>query len=381
MPKQLKQVKVGNIRIGAGAPVSIQSMTKTLTTDVKATVAQAKELTAAGCQIVRIAIPDEAALKAFAQTRKKVPNVPLVADIHFDWRLAVGAAQAGADKLRINPGNIGSIAKIKAVINAAKKARIPIRIGVNAGSLPDLAKVDPDRILPKNFAASLWAKTKKYQACGCGGLLNGLAEHKEVLQMVEATLYYTKIFEHLGFGDLVLAAKSSRVPVMIETYRRLAYLLPYPLHLGVTEAGPLPPGLVKSAVGIGTLLAEGIGDTIRVSLTAPPVEEVQAAYDILKSLGLYSGGADITSCPTCGRCQIDIFKIVQEVTKATRHIKKPINLAIMGCVVNGPGEAKQADLGIAGGRKSGVIFRRGKVLRTVSESCLVKDFLRELAKF
>lgn len=380
MAEKLKQVKVGSLKIGAGAPVSVQSMTKTLTTDVKGTVAQVKELAAAGCQIVRIAIPDEAALKAFTRIRKQVPNVPLVADIHFDWRLAVGAAQAGADKLRINPGNIGSIDKIKAVIAAAKKARIPIRIGVNAGSLPDLAKVDPDRTLPRNFSSALWSRTKKYEDCGCGGLLNGPSEHQEVLRLVEASLYYTKILEYLGFTDLVLAAKSSRVPVMIETYRRLAWLLPYPLHLGVTEAGPLPQGLAKSAVGIGTLLAEGIGDTIRVSLTAPPVEEVQAAYDILRSLGLYAGGAEITSCPTCGRCQIDIFKIVREVTKATRHIRKPIKLAIMGCVVNGPGEAKQADLGIAGGRKSGVIFKKGRILRTVPESSLVRDLLKELSR-
>lgn len=387
---KLKSVKVGGLKIGGGAPVSVQSMTKTLTTDVKATVAQVKELAAAGCAIVRIAIPDAKALAAFAQIRRQVPNVPLVADIHFDWRLAVAAARAGADKLRINPGNIGSIVKIKAIIEAAKKYRVPIRIGVNAGSLPDLTKVDPAGILPKNFASIVWRQAKKYHCCRpapgqypdksscCPGLLKNDLERREVLQLVEAALYYTKIFEFLDFDQIILAAKSSRVPVMIETYRRLARLLPYPLHLGVTEAGPLPQGLTKSAVGIGTLLAEGIGDTIRVSLTAPPLEEVCAAYDILKSLGLRIGGADITSCPTCGRCQIDIFKIVKEVTQATRRIKKPLKLAIMGCVVNGPGEAKQADVGLAGGKDSGVIFKKGKIVRSVSAKNLVKEFLKQL---
>ena len=340
-------ITVGDVLIGGNSPISVQSMTKTDTRDVSATVAQIKLLEEAGCEIIRIAVPDMDTAEAIKSIKKAI-NIPLVADIHFDYRLALAAIAHGADKLRINPGNIGSEERIKAVVAAAKNRNIPIRIGVNAGSLEEDLREKYGRGCPEALVAS----AQRHMA----------------------------ILERLSFYDIVISLKDSNVVNMIESYRLMAQQTEYPLHLGVTEAGTKQAGTIKSAVGIGTLLAEGIGDTIRVSLTENPLEEVKVGFEILKSLGLRKHGIDIISCPTCGRCEVDLMGIAHEIERRTAHMKEDLTIAVMGCVVNGPGEAKDADIGLAGGKGRGVIFKKGRKVKTVSESDLVEEFTAELAK-
>ena len=362
-----KQISVGKIKIGGKAPVVIQSMAKTDTRDVSATVRQIKELEKAGCEIVRVAIKDFQAASAIKKIRKRI-NIPLVADIHFDYRLAIEAVENGVDKIRLNPGNIYKEEQIRAVAMAAKKRKIPIRVGINSGSLgrrvgyPD---GQPTR-LPRVKCADL---------------------------MVKAALDYIKILEKVGFYDIIVSLKASDVLTTIEAYRKFAKSSRYPLHLGITAAGPASTGLVKSSIGIGALLLEGIGDTIRVSLTAHPCEEVVAAKNILQALNLRNFGPEIISCPTCGRCQVDLQAIVtklafslqlmprtraQRVVRGSTFSQKPIKIAVMGCEVNGPGEAKEADIGIACGKKSAMIFKKGRVLYRIKEKEIVTKLLREI---
>ena len=342
-----REVKVGNITIGANAPISVQSMTNTDTRDVPTTIAQIKRLEEAGCEIIRVAVPNMAAAESLKAIKQEM-NVPLVADIHFDYRLALKAIDSGVDKLRINPGNIGSEDRVKAVVKAAKDRRVPIRIGVNAGSLED-------KLL------------EKYG-------------HNCPEALVESAQKHIKILEQLDFYDIVISLKDSNVINMIDSYRLMAEQTEYPLHLGVTEAGTKFSGTIKSAIGIGVLLQQGIGDTIRVSLTDDPVEEVKVGFEILKSLGLRVHGPNIIACPTCGRCQINLIDIAHEIERRTAYIKKPLNIAVMGCIVNGPGEAKGADIGIAGGKGKGVIFKRGVKIKTVAEEYLIEEFLAELER-
>lgn len=340
--KSTKKINIGGVLIGGGEPVAIQSMTKTRTSDVKATVKQILKLESIGCQIIRCAIPDEKSALAIKKIKNEI-HIPLVADIHFDYRLAILAAEMGADKLRINPGNIGSSEKIKAIVFAAKDAGIPIRVGVNSGSL--------DKNTLNKF-----------------GQANAKA-------LVESALSNVSILEKFGFHEIVVAVKSTSVKETIEAYRLLSQKTKYPLHLGVTESGTPAVGIVKSAIGIGALLSEGIGDTIRVSLTSNPEEEVKAAYQILQALELISQGVNIISCPTCGRCKIDIEKIAKEIYEKTRGITTPLTVAIMGCEVNGPGEARSADVGLAGGANCGLIFKNGKVVKKVAQKDAVKELI------
>jgi (E)-4-hydroxy-3-methylbut-2-enyl-diphosphate synthase len=329
-----KIVKIGSIAIGGNNPIAIQSMTNTKTENALKTTAQIKELAVAGCEIVRVSIPNNKALQAFAEIRKKVKKIPLVADIHFDHSLAIGAVEAGADKIRINPGNIGSHSKVKEVINSCKKHRVPIRVGVNAGS------------------------AKK--------------------NIVSLASEYIRFFEKEKFKELVISIKSSSVVETINAYEKISKKYNYPLHVGITEAGLLFPGSIKSAVGLGAILSRGIGDTIRVSLTADPVEEIYVAKKILQSLELRNFGPEIISCPTCGRTDINIIKLAKEVERKVSNIKKPLKIAVMGCVVNGPGEARNADFGIAGGKKEGLIFAKGKIIKKVPEKKLLSELLKLL---
>jgi len=336
-----KTIRIGNVTIGGGAPIVVQSMTKTDTRDVKATVAQIKELEDCGCELVRVAVPDAEAARAIAAIKKGI-SIPLVADIHFDYRLALMALENSADGLRLNPGNIDEPEKVKAVALAAKKRSVPIRIGLNAGSLPK--KADPEL---------------------------SVAE-----RMVEAALEQIRILESLDFDLIKVSLKASDVPTTIEAYRSIAEKTSYPLHIGITEAGTPRTGVIRSTVGIGTLLWLGIGDTIRVSLTAHPREEVAAAYEILKSLNLRQRGPVLVSCPTCGRAEADVVKLAEAVEARLMKIDKPIKVAVMGCVVNGPGEARDADVGIACGKGKGVIFKKGEQVAVVAE----KDFLEVLMR-
>jgi (E)-4-hydroxy-3-methylbut-2-enyl-diphosphate synthase len=340
-----RRIVLGGLPIGQGATITVQSMTNTPTQDVAATVAQIQRLEAAGCEIVRVAVPDEAAARAIADIKAQI-KIPLIADIHFDHRLAVLAAQSGADGLRINPGNIGGRDKIRKVVDAAKQRGLPIRIGVNAGSLEK-------ELLKTHGGATAQA-------------------------MVESAMRHVALLEAFDFDQIKLSIKASDVPRTVAAYRLLADRTDYPLHLGVTEAGSLYAGTVKSALGIGMLLAEGIGDTLRVSLTRDPVEEVRVGFEILKALCIRQHGAEIISCPTCGRCGFDLFGVVEEVEKALLTRPLPVKLAIMGCVVNGPGEAKEADIGIAGGAGQGILFRRGRVIRKVPQEQLVASLLEEV---
>jgi len=342
-----RQVKVGGIKVGGGAPVAVQSMTKTDTRDAGRTLAQIKELAAYGGELVRVAVPDAEAAAALRQIKAESP-IPVIADIHFDHRLALEALAAGVDGLRLNPGNIGGRDKVRLVVRAAKDRGVPIRIGVNAGSLER-------RLL------------KKY-----GGVT---AE-----AMVESALDHVRLLEDLDFTAIKLSVKAADVPLMIDAYRRLARLVDYPFHVGVTEAGTLRGGLVKNAVGIGILLAEGIGDTIRVSLSADPRHEVWAAWEILKALGLRRRGVEFISCPTCGRCEIDLIKIATAVEERLQGVTEPLKVAVMGCVVNGPGEAREADIGIAGGKGVGLLFRKGEPLRTVPEAAMVEELIEEIKR-
>ncbi len=339
---------VGNVPVGGGAPVAVQSMTNTPTADVNATVAQIERLQAAGCEIVRVAVPDTQAADAVSAIKARI-SIPLVADIHFDHRLAIAAARAGADALRINPGNIGSGKKVKAVVDCAKDFDISIRIGVNSGSL------EKD-IFEKHNGATAEA-------------------------MVESALRNVELVRSFDFHQIKVSLKASDVARTVMAYRLLSARVDLPLHVGVTEAGSLYTGIVKSALGIGTLLADGIGDTIRVSLTRDPVEEVRVGYEILKALGIRQRGPEIISCPTCGRCNIDLFNIVEEVEKALLTTASTIKIAIMGCVVNGPGEAREADIGIAGADGSGILFRKGKVVKKFPQEKLVEVLLAEVEAY
>lgn len=341
------RVFVGNIPIGAGSPITVQSMTNTDTKDTIKTIEQICRLQEAGCDIVRVAVPDQAAANAILRIKEKV-SVPIVADIHFDYRLALICIENGADKVRINPGNIGGADRVKAVADTARRYGIPIRIGVNSGSL------EKD-ILKKHGGPTAEA-------------------------LVESALGHAKMLEDCGFFDIVLSLKASDVKTMIDAYRLAAKKCPYPLHLGVTEAGTYESGVIKSAVGIGTLLAEGIGDTIRVSLTDDPVREVEAGIEILKALGLRKHGAVVVSCPTCGRCQVDMIPIAKEISRLVRGIGKDIKIAVMGCAVNGPGEAADADIGVACGKGEGLLFIKGKIVRKVKESEIICALMEELEK-
>ena len=322
-----RQIHVGGVPIGGGAPVVIQSMLNTKTTDIAGTLAQINRLKAAGCQIARLAVPNMEAAKTFADICKESP-LPLVADIHFDYKLAIAAAEGGASKIRINPGNIGGEDRVKAVVDVCKDRKIPIRIGVNGGSL--------DKKLLEKYG------------------------HPTAEALVESAFEHLALLEKFGFYDCCVSMKSSTVPTMVASARLFRSKCDYPLHIGVTETGPVRMGLMKSAMGIGALLLDGIGDTIRVSLTDDPVEEVYAAKDILKAAGLRKEGVNIISCPTCGRTQIDLIGLVNKVDEALKDCQKPITVAVMGCVVNGPGEAREADIGIAGGDGCGMLFEKGQ---------------------
>ena len=343
--KKTRQIRVGDIPIGGDAPIAVQSMTNTDTRDVSATVHQIERLSEAGCEIVRLAIPDEEAVTAFGVIRKKV-GVPLIADIHFDHRLALGVLQAGADGLRINPGNIGTQKAVEKVVKAAREREAPIRIGVNGGSLH------------RDILAKFGGPTPE--------------------AMVESAMEHIRFLESMDFALMKISLKSSHVKNTIRAYELLSERVDYPLHLGVTEAGGLIAGTVKSAIGIGYLLAEGIGDTFRVSLTRDPVEEVRVAYEILRSLELRSRGPEIISCPTCGRCEINLFSLVEQVEKALSGMTASPKIAIMGCVVNGPGEAREADVGIAGGRGQGILFKKGQVVCKIPENQLAEILIQEV---
>lgn len=333
-----RQIQVGSVAVGGGAPVSIQSMTNTPTQDVTATVAQIRALTTAGCDIVRVAVPDMDAARAVAEIKRQI-TLPLVVDIHFDYRLALTAVEGGADKVRINPGNIGGRDKVRMVAQACQERGVPIRIGVNGGSL------------------------EKPLLEGYGGVTPDA--------LVESALGHIRLLEEVGFSDICVSLKSSSVPITMAAYEKMSQVSDYPLHLGVTEAGTLEMGTIKSAVGIGGLLARGIGDTFRVTLTADPVEEIRVAKDILRAVGLRRDGPELIACPTCGRTKIDLIPMAQKVEALLRQIDKPITVAVMGCVVNGPGEARHADVGIAGGNGEGVLFKHGQIVRRVPEEELV----------
>ena len=347
--KPTKGIQVGIVHIGNHAPVSIQSMITTNPVKVEQSIEEINRLATAGCELVRLAVPDMAAAKAIKAIKERA-MIPLIADIHFDYRLALQAIDSGIDGLRINPGNIGSIDNVVKVVEKAKPKLIPIRIGVNAGSLPQ-------------------------------HVLDAYGGHPTADGMVETALEHIRILESLEYDQMKVSIKATDVPLMIEAYRKLSSKIPYPLHLGVTEAGTIKQGTIKSSIGIGTLLADGIGDTIRVSLTGDPIHEVEVAKTILSSLELRTFGATMISCPTCGRCQVNLFNMADIVEERLKSIKAPIRVAVMGCVVNGPGEAREADFGIAGGKGQGIIFRKGKVLKTVPEQELVDTLFAEIDQY
>ena len=342
-----RRILVGGVPIGGGAPVAIQSMLNTKTTDVEGSLGQIRALHAAGCQIVRLAVPNMEAARSFSQICKESP-LPLVADIHFDYKLAIAAAQGGAAKIRINPGNIGGEDRVKAVVDVCKDLQIPIRIGVNGGSL--------DKSLLEKYG------------------------HPTAEALVESAFSHLALLEKYGFYDTCVSMKSSTVPTMVEAARLFRSKCDYPLHIGVTETGPVRMGLMKSAMGIGALLLDGIGDTIRVSLTDDPVEEVYAAKDILKAAGLRKEGVNIISCPTCGRTQIDLIGLVNQVNEALKNCEKPITVAVMGCIVNGPGEAREADIGIAGGDGCGMLFEKGQQVEKLPYEQLLPALLQRIEK-
>ncbi len=345
--RKTRKIKLGNVEIGGNAPISIQSMTNTDTRDAETTIRQIKELKRVGCEIIRIAIPDKESAEQIPVIKKNI-SIPLIADIHFDYKLALQSIENGVDGIRINPGNIGSKERVEKIVNSARGKNIPIRIGVNSGSL--------EKDLQKRYGISATA-------------------------IVQSALRYIKMLENLGFYEMKISLKSSSVPMTIASYRLLAEKVDYPFHLGITEAGTFFAGTIKSAIGIGTLLAEGIGDTIRVSLTENPIEEIKVAKQILQSLSLRQG-PEIIACPTCGRTEIDIIKITKEVEKEIHklNIQKEIKIAVMGCVVNGPGEAKEADIGIAGGKREGLLFKKGKPIKKISEEKLVSVLIQEIKK-
>ncbi len=345
--KITRQVKVGNLLIGGGAPVSVQSMLNKPAEDIEAGVKQALELQAAGCQIIRSAVPDKNAVKLIAALKENL-SIPVVADIHFDYRLALECAEAGVDKIRINPGNIGSDDRVKAVADICKQKNIPIRIGVNSGSVE------------KEILAKYGAPTPE--------------------ALVESAMYHASLLNKFDFDDIVISIKSSDVENMVNAYTLASERCDYPLHLGVTEAGTSRMGIVKSSVGIGSLLLKGIGDTIRVSLTDDPVKEISAGFDILKAIGLKKNAVQIVACPTCGRTKIDLIGLANQVEAALEGCEKPIKVAVMGCIVNGPGEAREADIGVAGGDGCGMLFKKGEILRKVPENEIVSALLEEIDK-
>lgn len=345
--KNTRGVMVGNVLIGSKAPISIQSMTNTDTKDVAATVAQIQALTKAGCEIVRVTVPDMASAMAIAEIKKQI-TIPLVADIHFDYRLALAAIENGVDKLRINPGNIGDESRVKEVVNAAKAKGIPIRIGVNGGSLE------------KELLAKYGGVTPE--------------------ALVESATKHIDILEKLNFKDIIVSMKASNVPLCTKAYELFAKKYDYPVHVGITEAGTLYGGTIKSAAGLGAILSKGLGDTIRVSLTTDPVEEIKCARQILQALGIRSFGVEIISCPTCGRTKVDLIPLAEEVERLTAHIDKHITIAVMGCAVNGPGEAREADIGIAGGNGNGLIFKKGEIIKKVKEEELLDELMKEINK-
>ena len=344
--RETRKIHVGNVAVGGDAPVVVQSMCSTDTRDIRASLQQISRLAEVGCELIRLAVLDDKAVKALKIIKEEAP-IPLIADIHFDHRLALGALKAGVAGLRINPGNIGGEKAVAKVVRAAAERRVPIRIGVNSGSL--------DKDLHQRY----------------GGATPEA--------MVESALRQVQLLESLQFHEIKISLKSSDVMTMVESYRLLADKVAYPLHLGVTEAGTLIGGTAKSAIGIGLLLAEGIGDTIRVSLTSDPVDEIKAAYEILRALKLRERGVEVISCPTCGRCEIDIIGLTQEVEKRLLTVKTPLKVAIMGCVVNGPGEAKEADVGIAGGRGQGILFKKGEIVEKIPEEKLMVRLLEEIS--
>ena len=346
--RKTKTVYVGSVAVGGKNPIAVQSMTKTDTADVASTVKQIRSLEASGCEIIRLAVPDMDAAKALGAIKEST-HIPMIADIHFDWRLALEALRQGIDGLRINPGNIGAKWKVKEVVAAAKERGTPIRIGVNAGSL--------DKTLLKKYG------------------------HPSAEALVESAEQHIRILEELDFRNTKVSLKASDVPRTIEAYRLFSKKFNYPLHIGISEAGPPSTGIIKSAVGLGILLAEGIGDTIRVSLTADPGEEVRVAYAILDSLGLRRRGVNLVSCPTCGRCKIDLRKLVAKVENKIRGVDKPMTIAVMGCVVNGPGEAREADVGIAGAKGRGIFFKKGKVVKTGTEKELLPLLFEEIDRW
>ncbi len=337
-----KEIKVGNVKIGGGAPISVQSMCNTPTEDVEATVAQILRLEAAGCDIIRVAVPDMAAAKAVAAIKKRI-HIPLVADIHFDYRLALASLEGGVDKVRINPGNIGGVERVRAVARACEERGVPIRVGVNSGSVE------------RELLAKYGGPTAE--------------------ALVESALGHVRLLEDVGFSDICISVKSSTVTRTVEAYRLLSQKCDYPLHLGVTEAGTEYLGAINSAVGIGTLLNEGIGDTVRVSLTADPEREVQAGIAILKAAGKRSGGVKFVSCPTCGRTKIDLVALAHEVEQRLRGCDKNITVAVMGCAVNGPGEAREADFGVAGGDGEGLLFKKGEIVKKLPYGQLAEGLM------
>lgn len=340
-----KKIRIGDITIGGGSPIAIQSMTNTRTEDVEATAAQILALEKAGCEIIRCAVPTMEAAEALAEIKKKI-HIPLVADIHFDHRLAIAAIENGADKIRINPGNIGDAGRVQAVVDKAKEYKVAIRVGVNSGSLEK-------------------ALVEKYGGVTAEGL-------------VKSAMDKVHLIEEMGYDNLVVSIKSSDVMMCVEAHRRIAEVCPYPLHVGITEAGTLLAGNIKSSVGLGLILNQGIGDTIRVSLTGDPVEEIKSAKLILKTLGLRKGGIEVVSCPTCGRTKIDLIGLANQVEQMAADIPLDIKVAVMGCVVNGPGEAKEADIGIAGGIGEGLLIKKGQVVKKVKEDQLLETLRQEL---
>ena len=347
MKKTTRQIRVGNVAVGGGAPCSVQSMCSTDTRDPAATLAQIRALAEAGCEIVRCAVPDAEAARALGEIKRQSP-IPVIADIHFDYKLALTVLEGGIDGLRLNPGNIGERWKVEEVVQSARERLVPIRIGVNAGSL--------EKELLERYG------------------------HPTAEAMVESALGHVRILEELGYDQIKISLKASDVLKTVAAYRLLAEQVDYPLHIGITEAGTLFAGTVKSAVGLGILLADGIGDTLRVSLTSDPVQEVRVGWEILKSLGLRRRGLSFVSCPTCGRCQIDLIGVAEEVERRLAKVDAPLTVAVMGCAVNGPGEAREADFGIAGGRGEGLLFRHGEIVRKVPEGEMADVLVEEVLK-
>jgi len=345
--KETKKIRVGDVYMGGDSPITIQSMTNTDTRDIKATIDQIKRLEKAGCDIVRVAVPDNEAAQALKSIRKSI-KIPLVADIHFDYKLALESIKSGVDKIRLNPGNIGDRDRVRQVVEAARERQIPIRIGVNSGSIE------------KHILEKYGGPTPE--------------------GMVESALGHAEILEGFGYDQIAFSLKASSVAMTITAYRLVSEKSSYPLHIGVTEAGTVYKGTIKSSVGIGCLLAEGIGDTLRVSLTGDPVEEVRVGMEILKSLGIRSSGIEFVSCPTCGRCQLNLIEIANKVEQRLENINKNIKVAIMGCAVNGPGEAREADIGIAGGNGEALLFRKGEVIRKIPEDKIEEELLKEIDK-